>query len=156
VYEDLGSEEVAQFAEEHLSHVAEEIREHGTQWIPLIHFLPGPGSKESDESQHHVRGAGAFDNPETLQAFVAYLRTSAEKSEALAVIALVPKPALGYPQTWMKAKWPCGGQDGVFVQLESRAGLCRVWWIPVEGRSIGTPITIDAEEFGILPRLIKA
>lgn len=42
----------------------------------------GPNAGEYDEGQAHIRGAGAFENPQTLEGFVSFLRAGAEKLDA--------------------------------------------------------------------------
>jgi len=154
VYEDMGSEEVAKFTEEWLGELAGEIREHGTDFIPMVHLLPGPGVKNAPEQDQHIRGAGAFESPQTLEGFVSFVRSKAEAVEAEAVLTLAPKESIGFPRTWQKPKWPCGGADGVFAQLESRQ-VRRCWFVPVEGRSLGTPVSVSADDFGPMPRCLR-
>ncbi|KAJ9532756.1 hypothetical protein QJQ45_010875 [Haematococcus lacustris] len=124
VYEDMGSEEVAKFAEAHLGLLAEEVRENGSDFIPMVHLLPGglltgltelsthlrsgvlpgairqfcPASISTEEQEQHVRGAGAFDTPQTLDGFVCFLREKAARLDSLAALSLVPKASVAYPQ----------------------------------------------------------
>ena len=45
-----------------------------------------------------MRGSSAFDSPDTLGAFVDYLRSTAERLQASAWLAVVPRATVGYPQ----------------------------------------------------------
>lgn len=68
------------------------------------------------------------------------------------------------PQTWKKEGWPCGSEDGVFVQLEVHlqspsTRMRYLWFMPVERagqeRTLGAPwsgLSVDA--FGLLPKLL--
>lgn len=40
-------------------------------------------------------------------------------------------------QVWARSKWPCGSGDGVFAQLETKAGLKKLWFVPVQGKEPG-------------------
>lgn len=55
------------------------------------------GTSSYQEQEPHVRGAGAFESPQTLAGFTDFLRQTGERLEALAVMAIVPKPSMGYP-----------------------------------------------------------
>mmetsp|Transcript_24998 Transcript_24998/g.54365 ORF Transcript_24998/g.54365 Transcript_24998/m.54365 type:complete len:322 (+) Transcript_24998:211-1176(+) len=157
--EDLGTVEVAAFAKEYLEHTALEIRDSGTGFHPMIHFLPGPGAESHEEQETHINGGVAFSSPETLTGFVDFVRSTGERLDAQAVLAALPKPGIAVPQTWMSHKWPCGSSDGVFVQLESKGPkrVRKLWFIEVGAgaKEPGRSWSLDVDTFGPLPTLLR-
>eukprot|EP00798_Chlamydomonas_sp_ICE-L_P030778 gene30778-35817_t len=140
--EDLGSEKVATFCSEYLQEVALELRDNGTTFTPMVHFLPGPNTASHEEQELHVRGVGAFDTPETLHGFIDYLRQQSTKLDAAAVFAVMPKPSIATPQLDSK-------------QLDSTLQR-KCWWIPLdEDGKPGVSCSIDADAFGPLPVMLR-
>ena len=95
------------------------------------------------------------------------MRKTAEDLNAKAVILLVPKSKIAFPQVWKREGWPAGdlGKEGVIVQLESNGGgnqVRRVWFFPFplgnttdDGRTLGNPMALDHSNFSLLPTLLK-
>lgn len=56
-------------------------------------------------------GVRAFTAPEVYAEFVTGMRGTAERMAAAAVLAIIPKATVAYPQTWSRKGWPaaCGG-----------------------------------------------
>ncbi|KAF5837564.1 hypothetical protein DUNSADRAFT_4199 [Dunaliella salina] len=152
VYDDLGSIEVAKFAEEFLGVLRDDIEE-GTV-IPTVHFLPGRKLKSSEEAEAHVRIAGAFESPDTLASLTDFLRQKGGQLQAQAVLAVVPKSDIAFPRVWDKPKWPGGEKQGIFAQLETPT-LRKLWFIPTQGKKAETALAADFDRFSLLPRLLK-
>lgn len=57
-----------------------------------------PQVSGAEEQDLHIRGAGAFESPQTLDGFVRFVRDKVEKVDAQAVLTLVPKEAIGFPR----------------------------------------------------------
>lgn len=64
--------------------------------------------------------------------FLRYARGVGASLNAAAVLSVVPKSAVAFPQSWKTAGWPCGSGDGVLVQLEV-GGWRWVVWVVVWG-----------------------
>lgn len=127
----------------------------------LCTAVAGAGASGFEEQETHVRGSSAFDSPDTLAGFVDYLRTTGEKLQANAWVAIVPRSTVGYPQTWQRPGWTLGNGEGFFCQLEasSRDGQSQrlLWFVPtkLQENFIGMPSLIDASKFGVLPPLLR-
>ncbi|KAG2454526.1 hypothetical protein HYH02_000373 [Chlamydomonas schloesseri] len=158
-----------EFAKDMAGHAEGNVREQGHDFPPSVHFLPGSGSASHEEKERHVMANLAFTAPEVYAEFVTGMRATAERLAAAAVLAVIPKAAVAYPQTWSRKGWPasCGGprQHGLFVQLDVRtgAGGCsrHAWFLPIasegkgDAKALGKPTAVSAEDFGPLPPLIK-
>lgn len=171
-WEDMGSPETVTFVESWIANMVTEVREDGKESLePMLHFQIGLEAPTSDQEKlSHVRAVQAFITPETTLGFIEYLRTTAEDLQATAVLAIVPKSKVGFPQVWKRDGWNRDqvdeNTDGVIVQLESNGGgkkVRRVWFFPFpkkgsttdDGRSLENPVGMDPEKFSLLPTLLK-
>ncbi|GFR49295.1 hypothetical protein Agub_g11317 [Astrephomene gubernaculifera] len=156
-----GGGRLAGFCRDMAAHALERVAESGATFPPSVHFLPGPGSAPHEEREEHVSAAAAFGSPELLGGFVSGMRAEAARLAAEAVVAVVPKAAVAYPQLWTRKGWPAAAgpkqQPGLFVQLEVRGGAGRrhAWFLPVRpDKTTETPVALNVEDFGLLPTLL--
>ncbi|KXZ55488.1 hypothetical protein GPECTOR_2g1037 [Gonium pectorale] len=151
------------FGRELAAMVLDNVAQSGTDFPPSLHFLPGPGAEAHEERDTNVLAAKAFDAPETLNEFVVGMREKGARLAAAAVLAVVPKAAVAFPQLWLRKGWPtaCGSkqQPGVFVQMELRgAGAAgrHMWFVPVRAdKSAESPVPLSVAEFGLLPQILE-
>jgi len=96
--------------------------------------------------------------------FRSYARGVAASLHAAAVLSVVPKSAVAFPQSWRSPGWPCGDGDGVLVQLEAaavggtRQKLLKLWFVPVDvaARTVAAPWSgLDPTTFAVLPSLLR-
>lgn len=152
-----GGGDVGTWAVEMLDHMMGSIAESDTAFDPSLHWLPGTYSEAHDEAHRHVRMREAFSSPELLQGFVGEMREMGAKFDAAAVLAIVPRPAVAFPQVWTKPSWPkAKDAKGVFLQLEAKAAKKKfVWFVPVQDKAVGRAEELDADYFGMLPALLR-
>lgn len=89
------------FVQRWLAYAAESVRERGTGFAPLVAFEPGAKCQLPEaelEEQAQVQGEHAFESPDTLTRFVLFCRQQGEGLAATAVVAIVPQPAVAFPQ----------------------------------------------------------
>ncbi|KAG1672946.1 hypothetical protein FOA52_012391 [Chlamydomonas sp. UWO 241] len=159
VEEDLGSAAVAAFVQDYMLNLAAEVQA-GDELVPMLHFLPGAEPGTFEESQAHVRAASAFDSPDTVGSFMQYARSVGESLSASAVVSVVPKAAVGFPQTWKAPGWPCGAGDGVLVQLEvlRPERMLKLWFVPIDAqaKSVDAPWSgLNPDAYALLPSLLR-
>ncbi|KAI8464222.1 MAG: hypothetical protein J3K34DRAFT_526386 [Monoraphidium minutum] len=114
--------EALAFAEAWIQYAQEQLQEHGTDFAPTVHILPGgaPNAPDAPHPEASVQGKGAFADPAALADFVNFVRTKGEALGARAVVSVVPKSQVAFPQMWQHGLWPYAKeQDGVFVQLQA-------------------------------------
>lgn len=114
--------EALAFADAWMQYAQEQLQEHGSDFQPTVHFMPGTGTNMPEQPHEAacVLGAQAFSDPATLAEFVNFVRQKGENLKARAVVSIVPKSKVAFPQTWLNQLWPYSQQqDGVFVQLQA-------------------------------------
>ncbi len=66
---------------------------------PCTCILPaGSPSEPFEEQETHIRASSAFDSPETLGGFVDFVRQAGSRLDAHAVLSVVPRGLVAYPQ----------------------------------------------------------
>lgn len=147
------------FCREMAASAMERIASDGAVFAPSLHFLPGPNAEAHEEQETHIQAMHGFVAPEVYGEFVQHMRATGERLDAQAVVAVVPRGAIAFPSVWAKKGWPVSKQQqtGVFVQVEVKGGASRAaWYLPVADKSLqGRPVSIQAEDFGPLPSLLK-
>jgi len=144
--------------------VFQEVLEKKT--VPTIAYLqPGrPLPGQTDEPG--LAGVGiehAFASPQTLANCADFLRNHAGQSRAQSAMLVVRKSHVQYPCVWKdkpkegKGSWPADPkQDGILMQLEAR-GARAVFFTELDTKKgqfkVGETHQLDAEEFGLFPRL---
>ena len=123
-------------------------------------FRPKPGSVE----EPGLAGIGidhAFNSPATLGNCADFIRKHVSEQGAQSAMIIVRKSHVGYPCVWKdkpKGVWKFGKADGIFMQLEAknaRAMFFTELKHTAEGKlTFGETAQIDAEEFGMFPRLV--
>ncbi|PNH04208.1 Protein STIP1 [Tetrabaena socialis] len=153
---------LAQFGRDMSASAMENLADSGLAFPPSVHFLPGPAAASHEEREEHIQAAHAFSNPDMYTDFVGGMRETAQRLDAAAVIAVVSRSTVAYPQVWEQKGWPlaCGKQQGIFVQLEVRStsgsSARHAWFVPVgTDKTTGRPVPISAQDFAPLPTLFK-
>jgi|EP01047_Picozoa_sp_COSAG01_P022309 hypothetical protein len=102
---------------------------------------------------------GAFDSQKTYQRMPTFLRDWAAKTCAHAVMIVVPKSQVAFPEVWRSDKqWPCAGDvDGYIVQLETpEADQRQAWFIELSSSgNVVTKHTLNAMRQCILPPVFQ-
>lgn len=135
--------------------------------VPTIAYMqpaaPRPGTREEPGLQA-VGIEHAFASPSTLSNCAEFLKKHIGETRAQSSMIVVRKGAIGFPRVWQgkpKGTWPHSEkQDGIFMQLEAR-GARAVFFTAIDkqsaakggGYAVGDTAQLDAEEFGLFPRL---
>eukprot|EP00897_Mesotaenium_endlicherianum_P009467 jgi/Mesen1/8549/ME000484S07937 len=127
-----------------------------------VHFLAQqPGDNKKDQMQVNIREA--FDSPDTLQNCISFLRQQAIEFDAIAACLIVQRSAIAFPQVWRglgERQWPCGSQDGYFVQVET-CTFRTVTFTPAQAAaaghlsSMGNSEDLDPNTYCLLPPLLR-
>jgi len=131
--------------------------------VPTIIYLqPGPPLPGQTE-EPGLAGVGiehAFASPQTLANCAEFIGKHIADTRAQSAMVVVKKSHVQYPCSWKgkKGKWPCDEKkDGVIMQLEARGAraffFTELSKAPGGGFAIGETHQLDAEEFGLFPRL---
>eukprot|EP00325_Prymnesiales_sp_UTEX-LB-985_P026891 CAMPEP_0174722100 /NCGR_PEP_ID=MMETSP1094-20130205/37615_1 /TAXON_ID=156173 /ORGANISM="Chrysochromulina brevifilum, Strain UTEX LB 985" /LENGTH=344 /DNA_ID=CAMNT_0015922891 /DNA_START=58 /DNA_END=1092 /DNA_ORIENTATION=- len=136
--------------------------------VPTICYLqpgrPLPGTTE----EPGLQGVGiehAFASPSTLSNCADFLRNHISQNRSQSAMLVVRKNHVAYPCVWKdrpkdgKGAWPCSPKtDGIIMQLEAR-GARAVFFTELSGskgnQAVGETHQLDAEEFGLFPRLFS-
>lgn len=95
---------------------------------------PGAGANtpEQQHSESNVQGKGAFGDPAGLADFVNFVRGKGAELKARAVVSIVPKAQVAFPQVGGRARWAAlawlgcgaGGQLGLWLWSQD---VRRMW-----------------------------
>mmetsp|Transcript_10677 Transcript_10677/g.19498 ORF Transcript_10677/g.19498 Transcript_10677/m.19498 type:complete len:290 (-) Transcript_10677:158-1027(-) len=139
-----------------LTNVKEMVQKSGPSDVATLHLLPGPKAAEHAEEEENVRATSAFSTPDNFSRFVEDMRSLSDKLDAVAMVSVIAKSVVAYPQKWVQQGWPCGKSDGLFVQVESREGsVKRCWFLPINpSKTLGKSVLLDSK-FAPLEPLIR-
>ena len=134
--------------------------------VPTIVYMqpgyPKPGQLE-EPGLAAVGVEHAFASPQTLTNCAEFLGKHIAETGSQSAMIVVRKGHVQYPCVWKgkgKGKWPCDDKkDGIIMQLEAR-GARAVFFTEIAsakggGYTVGETHQLDAEEFGLFPRLFK-
>lgn len=132
--------------------------------VPTIVYLqPGP-PRPGQTDEPGLAGIGiehAFSSPQTMANCTEFIGKHIAETRARSAMIVVRKNHVQYPCTWKgkKNKWPCDEKkDGIVMQLEASGAralfFTEITKAPNGGYAIGETHQLDAEEFGLFPRLM--
>jgi len=130
--------------------------------VPTIAYIQPGAPKPGSTEEPGLAGVGiehAFSSPSTLANCADFLRDHISKTSGQSAMLVVRKNLVQYPCTWKgKSGWPCDAKkDGIIMQLEARGAralfFTEITKAPGGGFAIGETHQLDAEEFGLFPRL---
>ncbi|KAJ1617533.1 hypothetical protein T492DRAFT_1099056 [Pavlovales sp. CCMP2436] len=130
---------------------------------PRIFMQPKPPKTRKEAKNGEAPAMGvmqismAFDSPETVKQAIPAVRNQVnEVFKAQAAALAVLKSSIAFPRTWTKSSWKFPDDcEGIFMQLEHPIGR-GMWFTHIEDVAtckVGETISLDPEEFGVLPQL---
>lgn len=132
--------------------------------VPTIAYLQPGHPKPGDAQEPGLSAVGienAFDSPSTLQSCAEFLRNHIGQNGNQSAMIVVRKGHMSYPCVWKdsKSKWPCDTKkDGILMQLEARGARAMFFTELTKEKgqfAVGETHQLDADEFGLMPRLFS-
>jgi tetratricopeptide (TPR) repeat protein len=124
------SERVQRFCEAQIRQLCDaqsHPTDHESYKVPVAAILPAAGNDPTDIQAQGISLAESFNGMDRHVTMLPFLRDMGRKLAAHAILLIVPKSVIQYPQVWVgddaEARWPadCPAEaDGWFVQLETK------------------------------------
>jgi len=130
--------------------------------VPTVAYLQPGRPKAASGEEPGLSAVGienAFDSPQTLTQCTEFLRNHINQNGSQSAMIVVRKGHMAYPCVWKDSngKWPCDTKkDGILMQLEARGARAMFFTELTKEKgqfAVGETHQIDAEVFGLMPRL---